>query len=108
MSRYLSPRDIDWAVLHQSRWFLCAVGASRSNSATRDTSSRAPGWKQIVYVLGGLVLMWIASAVDYHTLLHWVPAMYAGSVVALLVTYLIGRRPMDRARWAVPWGPEFT
>jgi len=66
MSRYLSPRDIDWAVLIIAL-FLCAVGALQIYSATRDTEFQSSWWKQIVYVLGGLVLMWIASAVDYHT-----------------------------------------
>jgi len=51
----------------------------------RHGEQESAWWKQIVYVLGGLLLMWIAAAVDYHSLMHWVPGMYAGSVLALLV-----------------------
>jgi rod shape determining protein RodA len=47
--------------------------------------------------------MWIALAVDYHTLLHWVPAMYVGSVMGLLLTYLIGQRSGGARRW-IPLG----
>jgi rod shape determining protein RodA len=57
-------------------------------------------------VLGGLLLMWIVQAVDYHALLHYVPGMYIGSVVALLVTYLIGERAYGSRRW-IPLGGGF-
>jgi rod shape determining protein RodA len=50
--------------------------------------------------------MWIVQAVDYHALLHYVPGMYIGSVVALLVTYLIGERAYGSRRW-IPLGGGF-
>ena len=55
---------------------ICAVGVLQIYSATRDTGWHSAWWKQIVYMAGGLVLMWLAMAVDYHTLLHHVPALY--------------------------------
>ena len=46
------------------------------------------------------VLMWLVLAVDYHTLLHYVPMLYIGSVLALLGTYVVGRlRSSARRRW---------
>ena len=105
MSRHLSPRDIDWMVLGIAL-FLCAVGALQIYSATRDTGFQSAWWRQIVFVLGGLLLMWIVQAVDYHALLHYVPMMYIGSVVALLVTYLIGERAYGSRRW-IPLGGGF-
>jgi len=97
MTRYLSPRDIDWMVLVIAL-LLCAVGALQIYSATRDTGFQSAWWKQIVYVLGGLLLMWIALAVDYHALLHYVPMMYIASVVALSVTYVIGEKAYGSRR----------
>ena len=35
-------------------------------------------WKQILYVAGGLLLMWLMVVIDYHSLLHYVPALYIG------------------------------
>jgi rod shape determining protein RodA len=57
----------------------------------------------VVYVIGGLLFMWIALMIDYHTMLHYVPVLYIGSVGALLVTYLIGEKAYGSKRW-IPVG----
>jgi rod shape determining protein RodA len=102
MSKYLSARDIDWTVL-LIVLLICGVGVLQIYSATRDTDYTSAWWKQVVYVLGGLVFMWIALHIDYHTMLHYVPALYIGSVGALLVTYLIGEKAYGSKRW-IPMG----
>jgi len=101
MAKYLSPRDIDWTVL-LIVLLICGVGVLQIYSATRDTDYTSAWWKQIVYVAGGLVLMWLMMAVDYHSMLHYVPALYIGSV-ALLITYFIGERTYGSKRW-IPVG----
>ncbi len=58
MSRYLSLRDLDWPLLLIAL-LICAVGVVQIYSATRDTGWQDAWWKQIVYILAGLVLMWI-------------------------------------------------
>jgi rod shape determining protein RodA len=98
MSRYLSTRDIDWPLLLITL-LVSAVGILQIFSATRDTTWQDAWWKQIIYILGGLVLMWLVLAVDYHTLLHHVTLMYIASVVALLGTFLIGRQVFGSRRW---------
>jgi rod shape determining protein RodA len=102
MTRYLSPRDIDWTVL-LIVLLICGVGVLQIYSATRDTDYTSAWWKQIVYVAGGLFLMWLVMAVDYHSMLHYVPALYIGSVAALLVTYLVGEKAYGSRRW-IPVG----
>ena len=82
---------------------ICAVGVLQIYSATRDTDYTSAWWKQVVYVLGGLLFLWIAMMIDYHTMLHYVPALYIGSVGALLVTYLIGEKAYGSKRW-IPMG----
>ena len=72
--KYLSPRDIDWTVL-LIVLLICGVGVLQIYSATRDTDYTSAWWKQIVYVAGGLFLMWLVMAVDYHSMLHYVPAL---------------------------------
>src|SRR5258708_33582034 len=102
MTRYLSPRDIDWTVL-LIVLLICGVGVLQIFSATRDTDYASAWWKQIVYVFGGLFLMWLMTFVDSHSMLHWVPTLYIGSVVLLLVTYLIGEKTYGSKRW-IPIG----
>jgi rod shape determining protein RodA len=98
MTRHLSLRDIDWTLL-TIVLIVCGVGVLQIYSATLGTGFHSAWWKQIVWVFGGLLLMWLVLATDYHTLLHYVPMLYAGSVVALLGTYLIGETVFGSRRW---------
>src|ERR1700686_460776 len=102
MLRYLSPRDIDWTILIIVI-LICSVGVLQIYSATRDTDFQSAWWKQIVYVLGGLLFMWILLAFDYHSVLRYVPALYIASVLALLLTYMVGDKVYGSRRW-IPLG----
>jgi len=105
MNRYLSVRDIDWTLLGIIL-VVCAVGVLQIYSATMDTSFHNAWWRQIGWVVGGLLLMWLVLANDYHTLLHYVPLLYAASVLALLGTYLVGESAFGSRRW-IPLGGGF-
>ncbi|HKA01646.1 MAG TPA: rod shape-determining protein RodA [Candidatus Solibacter sp.] len=84
---------------------ICAVGILQIYSATRDTDYTSAWWKQAVYIAGGLLFMWIAMTVDYHGMLQWVWPLYGLSVVALLVTGLVGQRAYGSTRWIpLPFG----
>ncbi|HEV2447823.1 MAG TPA: rod shape-determining protein RodA [Candidatus Sulfopaludibacter sp.] len=96
--RYLSTRDIDWTLLVVVL-VICAVGVVQIYSATLGTDSHSSWWKQILYVFGGLVLMWIVLTIDFHSLLHHVPWLYVLSVVALLGTYAVGEQTFGSKRW---------
>ncbi len=98
MSRYLSPRDIDWPLLIIVL-LICGVGVIQIYSATMDTSFHNAWWRQILYILCGLLLMWFILAIDYHSLMHYVPMMYAASVVALLGTEAVGSTVFGSKRW---------
>lgn len=98
MTKYLSPRDIDWTVL-LIVLLICGVGVLQIYSATRGADSNPAWWKQIVYVGGGLFLMWLLMAIDYHSILHYVPVLYIGSVAALVLTYAIGETGFGSKRW---------
>ncbi len=102
MSKYLSPRDIDWTLLIITL-AICGVGVLQIYSATMDTDFHGAWWKQLIYTCGGLFFMWLILAVDYHTLLHSVPMLFAGSVFALLVTYAVGESAFGSKRW-IPMG----
>jgi len=96
--RYLSLRDLDWPLILIAV-LICAVGVVQIYSATRDTGWQDAWWKQIVYILAGFVLLWIAVSIDYHSLLNQVPLMYVTSVLALLGTLLVGRQVFGSQRW---------
>jgi rod shape determining protein RodA len=98
MTSHLSVRDMDWPLLGIIL-LICGVGVLQVYSATMDTSFHSAWWKQIIYIFGGLVLMWLILAIDYHTLLHYVPLLYGLSVVALLGTYLVGESAWGSRRW---------
>lgn len=104
MAHYRSFRDFDWALLIITI-MICGVGVLQIFSATHDTPVwHDVWWKQIVWVGAGLVLMWIAASIDYHTLLGQVPIMYGALVILLAATFVIGRTIFGSRRW-IPIGP---
>src|SRR5271157_5954296 len=102
MVRHLSARDIDWTLL-VIVLLICAVGVLQIYSVTRGSDSHSAWWKQILYVLGGLVLMWLVLPSDYHAMLHHVPLMYLVSIAALLGTYFVGEASFGATR-GIPLG----
>lgn len=96
--KHLSLRDIDWTLLLVVL-IICGVGVVQIFSATLGTDSHGAWWKQILYIAGGLVLMWIVLAVDFHSMLHHVPWLYVLSVLALLATYVVGEQAFGSKRW---------
>jgi rod shape determining protein RodA len=98
MSRALAPRDIDWTLLIIVL-LICGVGILQIYSATLGTDSHSAWWKQILYILGGLVLMALVVPSDYHALLHQVPILYITGMTGLVVTLAIGQQAFGSRRW---------
>lgn len=98
MSRYLSLRDLDWLLLGIVT-IICGVGVLQIYSATLDTNFHSAWWKQIIYIFGGWLLMWVILAIDYHSLMHYVWSLYVASVVALLGTAVVGDKVFGSKRW---------
>jgi len=98
MTNHLSLRDVDWPLLLITM-VICAVGVLQIFSATMDTNFHSAWWKQILYIFGGLVLMWLIMAIDYHSLMHYVPALFIAGAMALLFTYIFGESIWGGRRW---------
>ena len=96
--RYFSLRDLDWLMVITSI-FISAMGVLQIYSATRDTQWRGAWWKQIVFVVVGLVLMWLMAAIDYHSLMGKVPILYLLSILTLLAVLLVGTKVFGSRRW---------
>jgi rod shape determining protein RodA len=98
MPAHRSLRDFDWLMLVLVG-AICALGVLQIFSATHETRYADAWWKQVIWILAGLLAMWIATLIDYHTLLGQVPILYALSVATLLATYAIGMSAFGSRRW---------
>ena len=98
MARYRSVRDLDWGLLI-STLVICSMGVLQIYSATRDTVWDDAWWKQALWVLAGLLVMWMVAQVDYHTLLGQAFVFYFLSIASLGLVLVIGRTVFGSRRW---------
>lgn len=97
-------RDFDWAMFFVAL-AICSLGVLQIYSATHDTIWQGAWWKQVVYILAGIVLLWITTQIDYHALMERVYPLYITSVVLLVAVLVIGKRAFGSTRWiALPAG----
>ena len=106
MAEYRSARDLDWPLLLITL-AICALGTLQIYSATIGSAWRQAWWKQVVFVLVGLVLMYATSRIDYHVLLEHVPVFYILSIVTMVVVLFAGRQVFGSRRW-IPLPGGFT
>jgi rod shape determining protein RodA len=97
-------RDFDWAMLFIVLT-ICGLGVIQIFSATHGTVWQGAWWKQIVYIAAGILLMWVATQVDYNALMRHVYPLYLASITLLLAVLIIGKRAFGSTRWiALPGG----
>ena len=106
MARYRSFRDLDWPLLIITL-MICSLGVLQIYSATHDTKWHDAWWKQVIWILIGLGIMWVITSIDYHTLLGQVPVLYALSIAALLATFAVGEVVFHSRRWIRIPGSSF-
>src|SRR3981081_4239944 len=98
MAAYRSIRDFDWPMFILAL-AICAMGVLQIFSATHDTAWRDAWWKQVIWIIGALLVMWVATLIDYHTLLGQVPVLYGISIVTLIATFAVGVTVFGSRRW---------
>jgi rod shape determining protein RodA len=98
LKRYISFRDFDWLLLGFVL-AICAVGVLQIYSATVGTKFAGAHIRQIYWVLGGVVVMFVVSRFNYHVLLEQVPWMYLVSIGALIAVRLFGQKYLGARRW---------
>jgi len=91
-------RTTDWYLLAITL-VICAFGILQIYSATHATKWEDAWWKQVVFVAGGLVLMWVVTQIDYHALLGQVFPLYGLSIALLLITMMVGNKVFGSTRW---------
>ena len=98
MRRFLSFRDFDWPLLGVVL-LLCVISVGEIYSATLNTKFTGFHTKQIFWILGGIVAMFIFSRINYHRLLELVPWLYGFSLIALVAVKLVGTKVLGARRW---------
>jgi rod shape determining protein RodA len=104
--RQFSFRDLDWALIIIAT-LISGLGILQIYSATHDSGFQSAWWKQIVFVVVGLLLMLILAGIDYHALMGKAPLMYIISVVLLVAVLAIGTKVFGGRRWIVIFGFTF-
>lgn len=95
---YRSIRDLDWPLIIITL-ALCTLGVLQIYSATLDTKWQDAWWKQIIFVVTGLAMMWTVSMIDYHSLLGRSVYLYIAGIALLVATAIGGNRVFGSTRW---------
>jgi len=96
-------KDFDWA-LFGAAFLLCTIGLTEIYSATKNINGDIAFYKQLAFVLAGIVIMFVIASVDYHTITEHIPWLYLGSIAVLIYTPLAARRIAGAKSW-IDLGP---
>jgi rod shape determining protein RodA len=100
-----------WGNLDWPLFALCLLAAgaglvaiaSASGSSLHDPVVHSYLKHQGGAILLGVVGMFVAAAIDYHTLAVWYRWLYAGTLLLLVAVLILGRHRYGAARW-IPLG----
>src|SRR6266478_2962648 len=107
MSRYISFRDFDW-VLVGFVLAICGLGVLEIHSATLHTKFAGADRRQLYWIAGGLVGMFLVSLMNYQVLLERVHWMYIVGVASLMTVLIFGQKYLGARRWVkLPGGNHF-
>ena len=98
MRRFMSFRDFDWGLLGMVL-ALCTISVFEIYSATLRTRFSGFHNRQVVFIVVGMILMFILAKIDYHRLLDWAPWAYGVCIVSLLAVKLVGHKALGARRW---------
>jgi rod shape determining protein RodA len=107
MRRFLSLRDFDWTLLGFVL-MLSVISVFEIYSATIHTKFHGFQKMQVLWIVGGLVAMFVMSVIDYHKLLTAIYWFYGFCLVSLIAVLAVGTRVNGGKRWIrLPGGGHF-
>ncbi len=107
MSRYISFRDFDW-LLFIFVLMICGLGVMEIHSATLHTKFAGAHVRQVYWIAGGVVGMFLVSLINYQKLLDRVHWFYIAAIVSLMSVMLFGQKYLGARRWIkMPGGGHF-
>ncbi|MEO6911261.1 MAG: rod shape-determining protein RodA, partial [Edaphobacter sp.] len=84
---------------------LSVISVLEIKSATAHTKFHGFGEKQMGFLAVGIVLMFLMSMIDYHSLLDIVHWAYGISILSLIAVFAVGTKVLGARRWIrVPGG----
>lgn len=93
-----SLRDLDWTLLILTL-VLCSIGVLQIYSATQATDQSDRWWKQVAYITVGLIVFYLVSQIDYHTLVGQSPLMYIIFGIVLVSLLILSKVVLGAKRW---------
>jgi rod shape determining protein RodA len=78
---------------------ISIISVLEIKSATLHTKFHGFGEKQVIFLLAGILLMFLISIIDYHRLLDIAPWAYGISIVLLVAVKAIGQKVLGARRW---------
>ncbi len=107
MRRFLSFKDFDWTLLALVL-ALSIISVLEIHSATMHTQFIHFDRKQLLWLSGGFVSMFILSLVDYHILLEIAVWAYGVCLISLGIVLVAGTKVLGARRWIrMPGGMHF-
>ncbi len=102
-----SFRDFDWVLLSLVL-LMSLISVAEIYSATLHTKFHGFEHKQLLWLAGSLVAMFIFSLIDYHLLLDYVNWAYGFCLISLVAVAVVGTRVLGAKRWIrLPGGIHF-
>ena len=99
-----SIRDFDWLLISLAL-AISTLGVLEIYSATRNTLWQDAHYRQILWIICGLVLMWVFSIIEYSWMVKHAYLFYVVGVVLLTGVALFGQVVGGAKRWiALPSG----
>ena len=98
MSRYVSFRDFDWLLL-TFVLLICGIGVMEIYSATLHTKFAGAHIKQLYWIAGGLVGMFLLSLVNYQAMLEKIHWFWIASTASLVSVLIFGQKYLGARRW---------
>ncbi len=91
-------RDFDWWLLAIT-FAICGLGLLEIHSATHGSNLAGMHWRQMCWIVLGLVCMLVVSRIDYHAILDQAPLLYLVGVGALVAVLAVGHARFGAKRW---------
>src|SRR5215471_1674456 len=93
--------DFDWS-LFAAIVVLSVISLIEIYSATKNSPAEHNAvFRQLVWVLIGIIFMFVVAALDYHTISEHIPWIYVGSVAVLIYTLALGKTVSGSKSWIV-------
>ena len=78
---------------------ICSLGVLEIYSATHNSHLAGMHWRQVWWILLGVVGMLVLSRIDYHKILDQAPVLYLVGVAALVAVLAVGHTRFGAKRW---------